>query len=151
MYSPLPHLVPLSGNTDALQKAALFSPGPVLEGNRASWTILLPCSCCGRLGCSPTGTAQHLTKSWHCRYCDATSPCTFRIVIQLVTGNRWQIWLRTLLVGRLPIRHVKCWGAAFQRVQVKTPVFPLLEKLYHLPPPALHHYQREYNGQHWNY
>lgn len=133
MYSPFPHLVPLSRNTDALQKAALFSPGPVLEGNRPSWTISLPCSRCGRLGCSPTSTAPYLTKSLHCRHCSATSPCTFRIAIQLVTGNQWEIWLRTLLVGRLSIRHVKCWSSTSKSPSQDSSV-PSIRKT--LPPPA---------------
>lgn len=154
---PPPSSSLLLGNRDVLWVAALLSPGPVLEGNGASWawptsshpTSLLPL---WKARTQPQWRSTVLDQNlalqilrchqplqiWHC---DTT----------LVTGNHWQIWLGTPLLGRLPMWHVKCWGAAFQGVHVKTPVFPLLAKLHRLLPPALHHYQHEYHGQHWNY
>lgn len=141
---------------DPLRVAALLSPGPVLEGIRVSWawstsshlTSLLPL--CG----TGTQTQRHskLNQNLVLPILRCHHPLQIRLCdTPVVTGNHWQIWLGTPLIGRLPIRHVMCWRAAFQGVQVKTPVFPLLAKLPRLLPPALHHYQRENNGPHRNY
>ena len=142
---------------DALWVAALLSPGPVLEGNGASWARLTSSHPTSLLALWRAGTQSQwhsmvLVQSLALQIPQCHQPLQiWHCDITVVTGNHWQIWLGTPQIGRLPIQHVRCWGAAFQGVQVKTTVFPLLAKLHRLLPPALHHYQHEYNGQHWNY
>lgn len=121
MYSSLPHPI-YSGNTDTLWgAAALLSPGSVLEGNGERWAWPNSSHPTSLLSLWGSGTQPQCTSCPKLGITDTRMPWA--------PSN---LALRNNCGGRKSLANLaKCWGAAFQGDQVKTPVFSLLAEVHH--------------------